>query len=232
MSAVLELPKIKPTPAERRRAIVQAIKDYHHAVFFQVSYQTYEQILEKYPDMKNPRLTFDRGVLEIMPLPFHDTSERLLDEIFVMFADELEFEDFINYGSTTQKRKRLDRGCEADSSFYIGANAKLMRGRERVLETDPPPDLVFEIDVTHSSVSKIPIYAALGILEIWQIEKKTLKILVLENTAYSETQTSRVLSGVSSQILNEFIRASETLSRSKSRRKVWDWAAQNLKSKI
>lgn len=231
MSAVLDLPKIKQTLAERERAIIQAIKDRHHAVFYDISYKTYERILGKYPELKNPRLTFDRGALEIMPLtPLHETSERLLDEIFVICADELEFEDYINYGSTTQKRERIQRGTESDSSFYIGEKAKMMRDREqKVLETDPPPDLVFEVDVTHSSINKIPLLAALGVTEIWQVEKKKLKILVLGKGKYAQSETSTILPGVTSVILNEFVQDSKKMNHLEWRKKVRGWARENLK---
>ena len=35
---------------------------------------------------------------------------------------------------------------------------------------DPPPDLVIEVDVTSSSVPRPPIFAALGIPEVWRID--------------------------------------------------------------
>ncbi|MBO0719619.1 MAG: Uma2 family endonuclease, partial [Blastocatellia bacterium] len=41
---------------------------------------------------------------------------------------------------------------------------------------DPPPDIVVEIDIHHSSVAKLPIYAALGVPEIWRYDGYTLKI--------------------------------------------------------
>ncbi len=226
---VLELPKTKKTRRDRERAIIHAIEDRHHAVFYDVGYQTYERVLEKYPDRKNPRLLYDRGTLEIMPLsPFHETSERLLDLIFELIAEELELEDYINYGSTTQKRERLERGIESDSSFYIGAKAGLMRNKEKVLESDPSPDLVFEVDATHSSINKIPLLAALGITEIWQVEKKKLKILVLGEGKYAESGQSVILPGLTRAALNEFIADSGKLSRPEWRRKVREWARENL----
>ena len=145
MSAVLELPRVKNLQTTLKKAIVQAMKNRFRAVFFDVDYKTFDDLIEEFPKRRNPRLTYDRGVLEVMPLPEHDISERLIDELFTALA--LEFDvDYVNYGSSTQKRARLERGFEPDSSFYLGENAELMRYRDRFLETDPPLDLVFEVD--------------------------------------------------------------------------------------
>ncbi len=227
MSAVLELPKIENLQANLEKAIKQAIKNRFRAVFFEVDYQTYADLIEKFPKRRNPRLTFDRGVLEVMPLPQHDISERLIDTIIDVIAEEFEI-DFVNYGSSTQNRARLERGFEPDSSFYLGANAELMRYRDRFLETDPPPDLVFEIDVTHSSVDKFPLMATFGVKEIWRYEKKRLKILQLKDGEYVESQASSFFPNLTDQVLNQFIVDSQAQSRPKWRREIREWAQANL----
>lgn len=228
MSVVLELPKTEKSPTETERAIVQAMKDYHHAVFYNVSYRTYESLVEKFPERRNPRLLYDRGVLEIMPLPQHNISERLIDEIFTALAVEFEV-DYVNYGSSTQNRASLERGFEPDSSFYVGEKAELMRFRERFLETDPPPDLVFEIDITHSSMNKFGLLASFGVTEIWMYEKKRLKILRLEKGEYFERETSAFLPNVTGAILNDFIENSKKMSRLEWRKEIRERARQNLK---
>lgn len=228
MSAVLELPKIRNLQANLEKAIIQAIKNRFRAVFFDVDYQTYADLIKKFPQRRNPRLTFDRGVLEVMPLPEHDISERLIDTIIDVIAEEFEI-DFANYGSSTQNRAQLDRGFEPDSSFYIGENAEQMRYRDRFLETDPPPDLVFEVDVTHSSVDKFPLMAAFGVKEIWRYEKKRLKILRLENNEYVEIESSEFFPNLTAAVLNQFIESSKTKSRLKWRKEIREWAQANLK---
>lgn len=229
MQTTLETKTTKQkTLAPIKRAIFYAFEDCQHAVFFNVGWAIYEELIEKYDGIGNPRLYYDKGVLEIMPLPFHEINERMLDSMLEVFAGALR-EDCINCGSATQKRKRLKRGFEADSSFYIGEKAALIRQRERFLETDPPPDLIFEIDVTHSSVNKLPLYAAFGVAEIWQVEKRTLKILVLDKNNYVESPESRLLPGVTSRIVNEFIADSRKLKSFEWRDKVSAWAAENLK---
>ncbi|NJM52182.1 MAG: Uma2 family endonuclease [Blastocatellia bacterium] len=199
MSAVLDLPKIENLQNNLEKAIIQAIKNRFRAVFFDLDYKTYSDLIEKFPERRNPRLTFDRGVLEVMPLPEHDISERLIDSIIDILALELEL-DFTNYGSSTQNRAKLERGFEPDSSFYFGENAELMRYRDRFLETDPPPDLVFEVDITHSSIDKFPLMAAFGVKEIWLYKKKHLTILRLKNGEYVENESSEIFLNLTADV--------------------------------
>lgn len=229
MSAVLDLPKIENRQADLEKAIIQAINNRFRAVFFDVDYQTYADLIEKFPERRNPRLTFDRGVLEVMPLPQHDISERLIDAMIDVIAEEFEI-DFVNYGSSTQNRAKLDRGFEPDSSFYIAENAELMRYRDRFLETDPPPDLVFEADITHSSLDKFPLMANFGVKEIWRYEKGKLKILQLKNGEYEESEFSMFFPNLSAQVLNQFIADSKGKSRLKWRKEIREWAREQVKN--
>lgn len=228
MSAVLDLPKIENRQANLEKAIVQAIKNRFRAVFFDVDYKTYADLIERFPERRNPRLTFDRGVLEVMPLPQHDISERLIDSIVSIITEELEI-DYANYGSSTQNRAKLDRGFEPDSSFYLGENAELMRYRDRFLETDPPPDLVFEVDITHSSLNKFPLMAGFGVKEIWRYEKKRLKIWQLKAGEYVESEFSQFFPNLSAQVLNQFIADSKNQSSLKWNKQVRYWIQTNLK---
>jgi Uma2 family endonuclease len=45
--------------------------------------------------------------------------------------------------------------------------------------TDPPPDIIVEIDVTNESLSKFPTYAALGVPEIWWYKGTQVRMYVL-----------------------------------------------------
>jgi Uma2 family endonuclease len=55
-----------------------------------------------------------------------------------------------------------------------------MRGKTDIdLAVDPPPDLVAEIDVTHRSLDREAIYAAMGVPEIWRFDGNRLQSLVL-----------------------------------------------------
>jgi len=49
------------------------------------------------------------------------------------------------------------------------------------LSIHPPPDLVVEVDVTSSSVPKEPIYAPMGVPELWRHEDGEVAIRLLHS---------------------------------------------------
>ena len=81
----------------------------------------------------------------------------------------------------TLRRPDLEKGVEPDKLYYFGANALRVQGsRDLDLTVAPPPDLVIEVDVTSSSVPRLPIFVALGIPEVWRIEEEDLQFLHLQ----------------------------------------------------
>ncbi len=154
-----------------------------------VSWETYETLLRDLENRSSPRIAFDQGVLEIMsPHLEHERANKALATIVESALEELHLE-FENAGSTTFKKEGLQRGFEPDSCFYI-ANVERIRNKNRIdMEIDPPPDLVIEVDLTRDSLDKFPLYAALGIPEIWRYED-TLEIWILDQGRYFQRQTS------------------------------------------
>src|SRR4051794_35073035 len=137
------------------------------------------------------RLTYYPGDLEIMTLsPEHENLNLLLNHLVVAAAEELGVE-IASYGSMTMRRRPRRRGLEADQCYWI-ANEARMRGRNRVdLRTDPPPDLVIEVDVSRSSLNRMAIYATLGVPEVWRLEAQGFSIQILgTNTQYSPSPNS------------------------------------------
>jgi hypothetical protein len=43
---------------------------------------------------------------------------------------------------------------------------------------DPPPDLAIEIDITSSSLDRLGIYAALGVVEVWRFDGEAVQVLI------------------------------------------------------
>jgi Uma2 family endonuclease len=139
------------TPAEQR------------TVLHNISWQTFEALLKETGEDRGSRFAYDCGTLEIMtPLYEHENPKIQFDRFVVALAEELGIE-IKSAGSTTLKRKIANRGIEPDNCYYI-QNEPAVRGRQELdLETDPPPDLAIEIDITSSSVNKFGIYSALGV---------------------------------------------------------------------
>jgi Uma2 family endonuclease len=148
-------------------------------VLHDVGWSSYGRLLRAFAERPRVRLTYDRGVLEIMsPLLEHDNSSWLLGRFAVVLTEELGL-PVLGGGSTTFRRRR--RGLEPDECFWI-ANEPRMRGKRRVdLRVDPPPDLAIELDVTRSSMDRMGVYGALSIPEVWRLDDpQTLSFQVLQ----------------------------------------------------
>jgi Uma2 family endonuclease len=157
-----------------------------------VDWQTYSRLVRAFGERHDVRLTYDRGELEIMsPSLEHDDDAWVLGLFVFVLTEELKL-PVKPGGSTTLRRRRRRRGIEADECFWI-ANAPRMAGRRRLdLRTDPPPDLAIKVDVTHSSLNRLSIYAALGVPEVWRLDGDTLTFYVLGGgPAYQSAATSR-----------------------------------------
>ena len=191
-----------------------------------VSWEAYECLLKDFVDSHAAHFAYDRGILEIAVPSFkHETLNRTLATLVEVLADELGL-DALNTGSTTLKRADLARGLEPDTSFYV-QHAMQVRGKDTIdVGSDPPPDLVIEVDLTHHSLDKLPLYAALGIPEVWRYDGQEVRLLFLSQGAYRTGETSTVLPGVTSPILSDFLATSQRLSRPEWIRSVRAWVAQ------
>lgn len=145
-----------------------------------IDWSTYTRLLRAFAERPGIRLTYDRGELEIMAsLLAHDGDAFILNRLVIALIEELGL-PLRGGGSTTMRRRLRRRGIEADACYWI-ANAHRMQGRRRLdLRRDPPPDLAIEVDVTHSSLDRLAIYAALGVPEVWRLEGDTLIFYVLD----------------------------------------------------
>jgi Uma2 family endonuclease len=189
-----------------------------------VTWETYEQLLANYENSSGPRFTYDRGVLEIMS-PSSEHEE--LNDVFKLLVNALAEEWGIEtrgFGSTTFRREDISRGFEPDSCFYI-QNVGSIKGVTRLdLAVHPPPDLLVEIDITHPSLDKFPLYAAAGVPEVWHYDGRALKILRLEGSGYVETRESAAFTRLTDEVLTRFIEESGTMSRLDWLRRVRAWA--------
>jgi Uma2 family endonuclease len=149
-------------------------------VFDGVSWDDYEAMLRIVGD-RPVRVTYDRGRMEIMsPLWMHGNPAYLLGVMVAVLVEELGIR-FEPADPVTFRRRDLEKGAEPDKCFYFGANAERVCGkREIILPDDPPPDLVIEVDITASSLERFPIFAALGISEVWRLSDQGLEFLHLQ----------------------------------------------------
>ncbi len=158
-------------------------------VFWGISWQQYDTLLEILED-RNVRTSYDRGNLEIMTTSSeHEVYSDLIDTIIKMLMNELDIPYFSTV-RTTWRRVDLDRGLEPDESYYIG-NAHRVNRMSIDLKVDPPPDLAVEIEISCTILNRIPIYAALGIPELWRFDGQNLTVMILQpDGAYTPSSKS------------------------------------------
>ena len=194
-----------------------------------VSWGTYECLLADHTDASTPRFTYSEGMLEIMsPSTEHEKINLALAMIAELVAEEQEIE-FATLGSTTFRRRDLKKGTQPDSCFYI-QHVERIRGKNEIdLTVDPPPDLVIEVEITSPAVPKLPVYARLGVPEIWLYDGRAPRILRLVDDRYVNSDRSGVLSCLTESMLSEFLERSKTLSTLQWRRVVRTWAKQQTR---
>jgi len=179
-------------------------------VLYDISWAAYEALLADHVDRSVPHFAYDKGVLEIVGPSFaHEKYNRALAQVVNAYAEEVGV-NAREAGSTTFKREDWKRGFEADSSFYI-RNEERMRGKTEVDPTvDPPPDLVIEVDVSSSSLNKLPIYAQFGVPEVWRYDGVRVAIYDLAVGGYVESLESLVLPGLSATELTRLLEENES----------------------
>jgi Uma2 family endonuclease len=64
-----------------------------------------------------------------------------------------------------------------------------------------PPDVVVEVDLTHSSVGKLPFYARLGVPEVWRFDGKQVWMHRLAGSSYQDVQSSDAFPGFTAATL-------------------------------
>lgn len=123
-------------------------------------------------------------------------------------------------------------GLESDNCFYF-QNEATVRGRlDLDLRQDPPPDLALEIDITSKSLNRFPIYARLGVPELWCYDSGDLKIYLLQNGEYVESENSLVFPTLAIRHLPKLIEQNRADGRRAIRRAVREWVRKSGKGEL
>lgn len=180
-----------------------------------ISWETYERLLRETGEQRNQRFAYRDGLLEIMvPLEGHEEPTRLFEHFLAAIIDVLELE-IRSLGSLTMKDPQQRKGLEPDCCFYI-AHEAAVRGVDTLdFEVHPPPDLVIEVDNSHTSLGKFPIYEALKIPEIWRLQRGELKVYQLnaEQMAYVSTERSLAFPKLPVQELPQFMERAKVIGQ-------------------
>ncbi len=169
-----------------------------------ISWEGYRQILQALPETRGARLIYDRGRLEIvMPSESHEASSEWIGIFVRVLVGEMGLK-LKSLRSTTLNREDLQRGAEPDCAYYI-QNQPRVAGRNVDLTRDPPPDLVVEVDITHSDIDKNRLYAAMGVPELWRYDGQTWRIFRLQGAEYQECDRSPTFPIVAKEELYRFL---------------------------
>jgi Uma2 family endonuclease len=154
---------------------------HQHLVLDGVSWDFYTHLLDQI-DNRHIFVTFDQGRLEVMsPLPRHEKWSLWIAWLIQLMCTDREIH-IESLGMTTFRDQAKAKGLEPDQCFYIqhAQEAQEMWGAFDP-DKNPPPDLAIEIDITHRSINREPIYAALGVSELWRFDGKRLHVLHLSS---------------------------------------------------
>ena len=172
--------------------------------FHHLDWQAYKQILTAVGEHRAARLTYDRGTLEIsMPLEDHERVRECIGLFIRILVVELGMR-LKTLGSTTLDREDLQRGAEPDNAYYI-QNQPSVAGRTVNIAEDPPPDLVVEVDITHTDINKNTLYASMGISEFWRYNGQIWRVYQLQAQRYIEVEQSPTFSWIVKADLYRFL---------------------------
>jgi Uma2 family endonuclease len=210
------MPTMTPTTPTTHREVLEVAEHMPPGSTLVVNdfeWDQYELLLEDLDERHNPRLSYDCGRLEVvMTSGGHEDYSCVIDTVVRDYCEAL---DLIvqAYGGATWKKKSVAKGAEADCCFYI-QNARKVIGKMRIpLESNPPPDLVVEVDLTTDSRRKLRIYAGLGVPEVWRFDGSAFFFHELVDGEYVDVGSSKRIPGFTPSLLIETLEKSRDIGQ-------------------
>lgn len=97
-------------------------------------------------------------------------------------------------------------------------------GKDEInLATDPPPDLIIEVDITNESLDPFPIFAAVGVPEVWHCDGNSVTLLRLEGAGYVRTPRSPSFPLLTAEVATRFLIESRQMTSTKWLRSLREW---------
>ncbi len=198
-----------------------------------VSYEVYLALRDA-PRNDHLRMVYYDGAIELLsPEYFHELPSRRLGIVVLFLTLELDI-PYQGSRSTTFRRGsvmlRKGHGKEPDESLYF-ANLDRILGKETIdLDTDPPPDLWIEVDNRASSQGRLPLYAALGVPEVWRHEARRGRIWFgrLIEGRYEAIDRSVSLPMLTPALLLDALALGEGISESEWIRRLRIWISERF----
>lgn len=224
-------------PWETYEGILDALGEYHlrhtydqgtlemRRILYGVTWEDYLKLLDATPDLYL-RHTYDEGTLEIImsPLKEHDWVAGMIARMIEAYALALDV-PIQSIGSTTIRASKGGRGIQPDRAYYL-ANEPRVRCKETYdPRHDPPPDLVIEVDVTSTSLPRMPVLAKIGVPEVWRLERGRLRFYRLKSNAkYGASQRSLAFPFLKPADLTRFVKRRGKIGENAVVREFVEWA--------
>jgi Uma2 family endonuclease len=160
-----------------------------HLVMYNVSWEYYEQTLKEI-GQQHIRVAYLDGVMEFMsPLPSHENAKKAIGDLIAFLTYECGTKRK-SLGSTTFRSKKKAAGSEPDECFFFNEIESLKGMSEFDPAVHRAPDLWVEVDLFSPSVPREPIYARLGVPEIWRYGRGRLVVRKLVDGKYVDSANS------------------------------------------
>ncbi len=237
-SAESEYVVLYGVPWETYEGILGALGEYHlrhtydqgtlemRRILHGVTWEDYLKLLDATPDLYL-RHTYDEGTLEIMsPLKDHNWVAKTIARMIETLAFALDVA-IQSIGSTTIRARKGGRGVQPDEAYYFAHEPRVRCKETYDPQHDPPPDLVIEVDVTSSSLPRMPVLAKIGVPEVWRLERGRLRFYRLKSKAkYEPVQHSLAFPFLKPADLMRFLNRRAEIGENAVVREFVEWARQ------
>jgi Uma2 family endonuclease len=185
---------LAPQPLESLESRDEGQTEDHFVHLDGVTWADYLRLLEIRGDRSAPRITYLKGLLEIMsPSREHESRKSFIGCLVEVFCLERGIE-FNTYGSWTIKSEVSKRGAEPDECYVFGEARSAKR-----------PDLAIEVVWTRGGIDKLEVYRKLRVREVWVWERGRITAHALRGSHYEPIAASEVLPGIDLEQLTSFL---------------------------
>ena len=195
------------SPAINYLHIAEEMEPGEVRVFHNVAWEEYERLHSQLPpDSKLVRISYGDQTMQLLSTSTeHEAYAHFINGMVSVLSLRLRI-DIRFFGSATIKKSRKRKGLEPDACFYVQTVPQLGNRNELNFAVDPPPDVALEVDIHHGSIPKLPIYAGLGISEVWRYDGRNITILLLQQDHYVEAAAGRALPMLTPEVLTRFLK--------------------------
>jgi Uma2 family endonuclease len=157
-----------------------------------VVWEQYAQIINNLVEQSHYRISYLQGTLAIMsPGRNHEIIKEYISGLLEVYFQQLEI-DYYPLGSMTLKREPKQAGKEPDCCYCIATEKEF-------------PDLAIEVVFSSGGLDSLEIYKRLEIKEVWFWQDDRLKIYVLDNHEYQQSDRSLILPELNLKLLQKYI---------------------------